>query len=121
MDEELAYDETQPTYVRVNAFMRLLRGALARAQDFGMASAAAEASYYGAKSRESFELLEAGHANTFIQAVVKGRPKVAAAMRARDEAEVEYKNAVEAVNVYKLALRVLEAQQEREWSEARRM
>ena len=33
-------------------------------------------------------------------------------------AEVEYKNACEAINVYKLRMRIIEAQIEREWTQA---
>ena len=37
------------------------------------------------------------------------------------KAEVEYKNANEAINSYKLALRVLENEQQREWEQSKRM
>lgn len=120
-DEDLVYDETLPTHVRVEACMRLIRDSMARAAEFGEAYAAAKASYYGAKDRECFALLDAGHANTFIQTVIKGRPSASAALRAYDMAEVEYKNANEAIQAYKLVLRVLEAELEREWNDARRM
>ena len=91
MDEDLVYDETVPTHVRVEA------------------------------CRESLEMLQAGYANTYIQTVIKGRPSVSPALRAYDLADVEYRNANEAIQAYKLVLRVLEAQNEREWEQARRM
>lgn len=114
-------DETLPVYIRRNECMRLLDLAISEAKKRGDVMVEAEAEYYTAKAEESFRLLEAGHANTFIQATIKGRPKVAQAMSAYHGAEVLYKNANEAINVYKLKLRCLESDLEREWEQAGRM
>ena len=113
-------DESVPTWVRVEECMRLLDLALAESKRRGKAMVEKEAAYYTAKAHESFELLEAGHANTFIQTVIKGRPAVSEAMEEYHAADVEYRNATEAVNVYKLKLRTLEAELEREYEQARR-
>jgi len=110
-------DEDIPLWFRIKECMRLLDTALIEAKKRGAIMVEKEAAYYTAKAEESFALLEAGYANTLIQSVVKGREPVAAAMREYHAAEVEYKNACEAINVYKLKLRVLEAEYEREWGQ----
>lgn len=69
---------------------------------------------------ECMRMLEAGYANTYIQTVIKGQPKVAAAMGEYHAAEVEYKNANEAIQAYKLKLRVMEAELEREYGQSAR-
>lgn len=118
--EVLLDDETVPIYVRRNECIRMLDLALLEAKRRGAAMVEAERAYYTAKAHESFALLEAGYANTYIQTVIKGRPGVSEAMGAYHAAEVEYKNACEAINVYKMKLRSLEADMEREYEQARR-
>ena len=113
-------DESIPLWVRIEECMRLLDMALKEAKTRGAVMVESECEYYTAKARECFSLLEAGHANTFIQQVIKGRPAVAEAMKKYHAAEVEYKNANEAINAMKAKLRVLENEQEREWEQARR-
>lgn len=114
-------DESIPVHVRKMECKRLLNKAISEAKRRGIAMVVAEARYYGEKADESFRLLEAGYANTFIQTVIKGRPSVVEAMRSFHDAEVEYKNANEAINAYKLVLKTLEADEEREWEQAKRM
>ena len=114
-------DESIPLWVRIEECMRLLDVALREAKTRGNLMVACECEYYTAKANECFELLEAGYANTFIQQVIKGRPNVAEAMQRYHAAEVEYKNANEAINAMKAKLRVLENEQEREWEQAKRM
>lgn len=53
---------------------------------------------------------------TIISDVSRGDPEVAALKFARDTAEAKNKAASEAVNVYKLRLRLLEGQINREWA-----
>lgn len=110
-----------PLWEQEKHCMKMLDTALAECRSRGKAMVALEAAYYSAKDREAFAMLEAGYANTFIQTVIKGRPKVSEAMMKFHEAEVLYKNAVEAVNVYKLQLRSLESEIEREWNAQNRM
>lgn len=114
-------DESIPIWVRVHEALRLINLAIAEAKERGRKMVIAEAAYYSAKATESFNLLEAGYANTFIQQVIKGRPSVVKAMSEYHQAEVEYKNANEAINAYKLALRVLENEQQREYEQEKRM
>lgn len=114
-------DESVPLWVRIEECMRLLDVALKEAKMRGRAMVEAETAYYTAKAHESFNLLEAGFANTYIQTVIKGRPGVSEAMSAYHEAEVLYRNANEAIQALKVKLRILENEQEREWSQQKRM
>lgn len=114
-------DESIPLWVRIEECIRLIDLALKEAKSRGRAMVDRELEYYTAKAVESLEMLDAGYANTFIQTVIKGRPKVAEAMRAYHEAEVLYKNANEAIQALKLKLRVLENEQQRDWEQAKRM
>lgn len=113
-------DESIPIWVRVNECQRLLDLAIAESKTRGRDMVAKEAAYYSAKAEESLAMLDAGYANTFIQTVIKGRPRVSEAMHAYHEAEVYYKNAQDAIQVYKLKLRVMEAELEREWEQEKR-
>lgn len=114
-------DESLPLWVRIEECMRRLDQALMEAKTRGAVMVEKEAAYYTAKAQESFLLLEQGYANTYIQTVIKGRPPVSEAMSAFHAAEVEYKNANEAINVFKAKLRVLENELEREWSQQKRV
>lgn len=104
-----------PLWEQITHCMRMLDTALLECKSRGKAMVAAEAVYYTAKAQESFDLLEAGHTNTYIQTVIKGRPKVCEAMTAYHAAEVEYENAREARNVWKKKLDTLREEYAREW------
>lgn len=52
---------------------------------------------------------------TLIPDLARGNPEVAALKEARDCNEALYKSSLEAINVNKLRVKVLEAQHEREW------
>ena len=95
-----------------------LNTALSEAKARGLEMTRAEAHYYTVKDKRAWELLEEGLSATAIGMVIKGEPEVSEALQHFHEMEVLYKNAVEAVNVFKLRLRVLESQYEREWSRA---
>lgn len=114
-------DESVPLWVRIEECIRLIDLALKEAKSRGRLMVEKELAYYGAKAEESFRLLEAGYANTYIQTVIKGRPGVKEAMGEYHEAEVLYKNANEAIQALKLKLRVLENEQQRDWEQAKRM
>lgn len=92
--------------------------ALTQAKIRGLEYSKAEAAYYTAKDRRVRELMEDGLSATAIQMIVKGEESVNDKLQHFRNMEVLYKNALEAVNVYKLRLRVLESQYEREWSRA---
>lgn len=114
-------DESLPLWVRIEECMRLLDLALKEAKGRGRVMVEKEAAYYTAKAQESYRLLEAGYANTYIQTVIKGRTGVSERMREYHEAEVLYKNSLDAINVFKLKLRVLESEMDREWNNQNRM
>ena len=92
--------------------------ALAQAKTRGLEYSKAEAAYYTAKDRRVRELMDEGYSATAIGMIVKGEESVNDKLQHYRDMEVLYKNALEAVNVYKLRLRVLESQYEREWSRA---
>ena len=92
--------------------------ALAQAKTRGLEYSKAEAAYYTAKDRRVRELMDEGYSATAIGMIVKGEESVSDKLQHFRNMEVLYKNALEAVNVYKLRLRVLESQYEREWSRA---
>lgn len=107
-----------PLWEQITHCMRMLDTALKECKQRGAAMVKAEAAYYTVKAEESFRLLEAGHANTYISNVIKGRPNVCEAMSAYHAAEVEYENAREARNVWKKKLDTLREQYQREWGAA---
>lgn len=55
---------------------------------------------------------------TIISDVCRGEPEIAKLRLERDIAETVYKSALEAIQSYKLQIRILDAQVEREWSRA---
>lgn len=81
----------------------------------GIALAKAEAEYQTAKHSRALAMKSDGHSATMIQLLIKGDEMVSVAMFARDCAQVEYDSAKEALNVYKLDARLLEAQIDREY------
>lgn len=119
MPEILLDDETLPLWVRIEECMRMLDVALAEAKRRGAEMVLSEARYYTAKADESMELLSAGYANTFIQTVIKGRPRVSEAMAKYHADEVEYKNACEAIQVFKKKLDTMREEYAREWGKER--
>ena len=114
-------DYSLPVDIRRDECVRLLDIAISEARRRGEEMADAEKDYYVEKACVMFDLLNAGHANTFIQSVIKGMPTVAEKMEDFHMKEVLYKNANEAINAYKLKLRCLQSDLEREWEQAKRM
>ena len=55
---------------------------------------------------------------TIIADVCRGVPDIAKLKFERDVAETVYRSALEAINGYKLQIKILDAQVEREWSRA---
>lgn len=121
MDEFLFDDESIPLHVRRDECIRQLEYALKLCRQRGLAMCDAEAAYYTAKAETVYELKESKMPATLIALVVKGAKEVVRKLRDFHAAEVEYKNAQEAVNVYKLVLRSFESEIEREWNQAKRM
>lgn len=86
-----------------------------RLEEAGLALATAEAEYQAAKHTRVLQLKAKGHSATMIQLLIKGDERVSEKMFERDCAQVLYDSAKEALNVYKLDARLLEAQIDREF------
>lgn len=80
--------------------------------------AQAEHDYKVALSKRILEHRAEGMPVTIISDVCRGEPEIARLRLERDIAEVVYKSALEAINSYKLQIRILDAQVEREWGRA---
>lgn len=94
--------------------------ALREAKLRGIAMNAAEARYYSTKDYRVRALMEEGLSASAIQMIVKGEKDVSEAMNKYHDLQVEYKNACEAVQVYKRWFDFLREQYQREWDQAGR-
>lgn len=81
----------------------------------GQAYAEAERDYSIALRTEIMLLRENGQPVTIISQLAKGEPNVAKLRTQRTIAETLYKSALEAINVLKLKIRIMEAQYDREY------
>lgn len=78
--------------------------------------AEAESTYRSALAKEILRLRdEEGYPVTLVPDLARGNPDVAQLKVERDCAESLYKSALEAINVNKLRIKVLENQHDREW------
>lgn len=93
----------------------LLNTALRESKDRGVASAEAERAYRVALSKAMLAEREKGTPATILADVCRGQEEIAQLRQERDVADALYKAAREAINVYKIQLRVLQEQVEREW------
>ena len=93
----------------------LMKTASKQLKERGVALAVAEAEYQTAKAKRALAMQADGQSVTMIQLVIKGDEEVSEKLFARDCAEAEYESAREALNVYKLDARLLEAQIDREY------
>ena len=116
-----AFDESAPLWARIEDCIRLIDLTVTEAKRRGEVMVDAKADYYEAKEQECSDMQGEGQSATYISMTVKGRPNVNPKLRAYGLAQVEYDNARDAMQTYKLLLRVLEAQMEREYEQARRM
>lgn len=96
------------------------KAALEEIKELGIKKAEAEAKYQTAKNKTALLLKAEGYPATMLQMILKGDERVSFAMFERDCAVAEYDAARESLNYHKLNARFIEAQIEREWSQARR-
>lgn len=96
----------------------LLDTAITQLGKRGKAYAQAEMDYKIALSKKILEEREKGTPVTIISDVCRGNPAIAKLRFERDCAEVVYKSAQEAINSYKLQIRMLDSQVSREWENA---
>ena len=104
----------------ISAKNKLLETAVREFGGRGRSHAQAERDYRIALSQKILEERDKGTPVTIISDVCRGSASIAKLKFERDCAEVSYKAAIEAINMYKLQIRLLEAQVEREWGQARR-
>lgn len=81
----------------------------------GEAYAKAERDYRVALRQKILEERDKGTPVTIISDICRGTPEIARLRFEKDVAEVSYDAAREAINGYKLQIRILDAQIEREW------
>lgn len=108
-------------YLLLQEKMKMLDAALKEARKRGLEYAEAEKAYQIAKNEAVLLLRSNNTPATLIQLMVKGEKDVANKMIVRDIAKVLYESAQEAVNVYKLEIRVLQSNIEREWNNVERI
>lgn len=94
----------------------LLDAAITQLGKRGAACAEAEREYKIALAKKILEEREKGTPATIISDVCRGSPEIAKLRFERDCAEVVYKSALEAINSYKLQIRILDNQIQREWN-----
>jgi hypothetical protein len=81
----------------------------------GKAYAQAECDYRTALSKKILEYRADGMPVTIISDICRGLPEIAKLRLERDIAQTVYESAKEAINGYKLQIKILDAQVEREW------
>ena len=86
----------------------------------GAKYAQAEHDYRVKLSSRLTQLRAEGNPVTHLADIAKGEPDTAKLRLDRDITESLYKSCLEGINVYKVKLRVLENQLEREWGQAKR-
>lgn len=103
----------------LNALCEKLTFSGNRLAEYGNAKAVAEHDYKIALKEESLKLRDSGMPVTLIDKVVYGTKEVAKKRLDRDIAETMYDTCKESINVLKLKVRILDAQINREWGNAK--
>lgn len=101
--------------VELNTNIKLLQESLESLKVTGRTFATAERDYKVILRQEVLKLRDEGVAIGVITLICYGIPKVARARYERDCAEAIYKANQEAINTYKLKIRLIENQIGREW------
>ena len=78
-----------------------------------------EFQYRTALSKRLTELRAEGQAVTHLADIARGEPQIAKLRYERDIAQGLYESCKEAINVYKLKLKIWEAQFSREWGQTK--
>ncbi len=92
-----------------------LEQALNQLKKRGIALAEAEREYKIALRTEILLLREEGKAATLVLNLCYGTPTIANLRMKRDIAEALYKSALEAINIYKIKVRIMSNQYDKEW------
>lgn len=99
----------------MQALTKKLNTAVLSLRKTGTEFAEAERTYKILFRQEALKLRDGGMPVTLIDKIVYGIPEVADARFERDVAEASYKANLEAINVFKLQVRILDNQIAREW------
>ena len=102
-------------YTELQDKVRLLDTAVREYGNRGRAYAKAEHDYKVGLAKKILVERDKGTPVTIISDICRGSAEIAKLRFERDIAEVTYKAAQEAINSYKLQIRVLESQISREW------
>lgn len=99
----------------IGAKTALLDKAITQLGIRGKTYAQAECEYRSALSKKILEYRADGIPVTIISDICRGLPDIARLRLERDIALTVYESAKEAINAYKLQIKILDAQVEREW------
>lgn len=102
----------------ISAKVSLLDAAITQLSKRGKAYAEAEQNYKIELAKKILYERDKGTPVTIISDICRGDPHIAKMRFERDCAEVVYKSAQEAINSYKLQIRLMDAQLTREWNNA---
>lgn len=105
-------------YEEIQSLRRKLDICIKELRKNGTAYAEADRAYQVKRSEVALKLKADGMAVSMIGIVIRGLPEVEKYRFDREVAEVVYKANQEAINSYKLQLRLVEAQLQREWGQA---
>jgi len=98
--------------------VRMLDAAITQLGKRGKTYAEAEQNYKIALAKKILTERDKGIPVTIISDICRGDAEIARMRFERDCADVVYKSAMEAINSYKLQIRILDAQIQREWNNA---
>ena len=104
--------------VELQGKVKLLDAAINQLGKRGRAYAEAEQKYKIALAKKILIERDKGTPVTIISDLCRGDAEIARMRFERDCADVGYKAAMEAINSYKLQIRILDAQIQREWGNA---
>ncbi len=105
----------QDLYIRKIELIDLINKAITEYKKRGIERAKTEREYRIALSAEVLEQKAEGTKVTIISDICRGKKEIADLKFKRDVADTLYKSAEEAINAYKLELRTIEGQIQREW------
>ena len=108
----------QDLLIEIQDKTSLLDSALKQLGARGRSYAKAERDYRVALATKIISERDKGTPVTIISDICRGSHDIASAKFQRDVAEVSYKAAMEAINTYKLQIKILENQIDREWHNA---
>ncbi len=105
----------QDLLMELQGKVTMLDKALQQLGNRGRANAEAEQNYRIALARKILIERDKGTPVTVISDIARGDREIAKLKFERDVAEITYKSAMEAINCYKIQIKVLSEQIDREW------